>query len=107
MKPTNSQQVKSETVEGISEQEESDATSCFLERSISFETIPMVTWGTGHVAEQDAFDDEDQGQAMGDVQDFIAVGRTRRNLRKPSWLTTDIIVAYGFPVIKEAIPSTY
>jgi len=67
----------------------------------------MVTWGTGHVAEQDAVDDEDQGQAMGDVQDFIAVGRTRRNLRKPSWLTTDIIVAYAFPVIEEAIPSTY
>jgi len=25
---------------------------------------------------------------MGDVQDYIAVGRTWRNLRKPSWLTT-------------------
>ena len=44
---------------------------------------------------------------MGDIHEFIAVGRTRRNLRKPSWLTTDMIVAYALPVIEEAIPSTY
>jgi len=44
---------------------------------------------------------------MGDVYESIAVGRTRRNLRKPSWLTTDMIVAYALPVIEETIPSTY
>jgi len=26
--------------------------------------------------------------------------------RKPSWLTTNIIVAYTLPVVKEAIPSS-
>ena len=41
------------------------------------------------------------------VQDFIAVGRTRRNLHKPSWLITNIIVAFVLLVVKEAISSTY
>ena len=44
---------------------------------------------------------------MSNVHEFIAVERTRRNLRKPSWLTTDIIVAYALPIVEEAIPSTY
>jgi len=86
---------------------ESDATSPSLERSVSLEIISTVTQGSDHVANQDTDDDEDQGQAMGDVHESIAVGRTRRNLRKPSWLITDMIVAYTLPVIEEAIPSTY
>ena len=44
---------------------------------------------------------------MGDVHESIAVGRTRRNPRKPSWLTTNMIVAYALPVIEEAILSIY
>ena len=44
---------------------------------------------------------------MGDVLDSTAVGRPRRNTRKPDWLTTDMIVAYALPVVKEVIPSTY
>jgi len=44
---------------------------------------------------------------MGDVHESITVGRTRRNLRKPNWLTIDIIVAYALLVIEEAILSTY
>jgi len=44
---------------------------------------------------------------MGDVHEFIAVGRTRRNSRKPSWLTTEMIMAYTLPVVEETIPSTY
>ena len=36
MKPTNSQQVESETTERISQQAESDAISMSLERSVSF-----------------------------------------------------------------------
>jgi len=86
---------------------ESDATSLSLERSVSSETIPMVTRGSGHVTEQDGDDDKDQGQAMGDTQESITIGRTRRNPCKPNWLTTDKIVAYAFPVIEEAIMSTY
>jgi len=66
-----------------------------------------VTQGSDHVAEQDADDHEDHGQAMGDIHESMAVGRTRRNSRKPSWLTIDMIVAYALPVVKEVIPSTY
>ena len=44
---------------------------------------------------------------MGDVQESIAVERTRRNLRKPSWLTTNMIVVYALSVVEEAITSTY
>ena len=36
------------------------------------------------VANEDADDDENQGQIIGDVQNSIAVGRTRRNSCKPS-----------------------
>jgi len=74
----------------------SDATSSSLERSVSLEIISKVTQGSGQVAEQDADDDEDQGQVMSDVHESIAVGRPRRNPRKPSWLTTDMIVAMLF-----------
>jgi len=44
---------------------------------------------------------------MGDVHESVVVGRTRRNSCKPSWLTTDMIVAYAFPFVEEAIMSTY
>ena len=50
---------------------------------------------------------QDQEPVMGDVQKSFTVGRTRRNSRKPSWLTTDMIVSYALPVVEEAIPSTY
>jgi len=86
---------------------ESDATSPSLERSVSLEIIPTVTQGSDHVADQDTDDDEDQGRAMGDVHESIAVGRTRINSRKPSWLTTYMIVAYALLVIEEAIPCIY
>jgi len=67
----------------------------------------MMTRDNDHVADQDTDDDENQGQVTGDVHEFIAVGRTRRNSCKPSWLTTDMIVTYALPIIEEAIPSTY
>ena len=38
---------------------------------------------------------------MSDVQDSIAVERARKNSRKPSWLTTNIIMAYSFLVVEE------
>jgi len=44
---------------------------------------------------------------MGYVQESIAVERTRRNSRKPSWLTTNMIVVYVLSVVEEAISSTY
>jgi len=44
---------------------------------------------------------------MVDVHEFIAIERIRRNLRKPSWLTTDMIVTYALSGVEEAILSTY
>ena len=95
VKPTNSQQV------------ESDATSPSLERPISFEITSSVTQGDDQIAEQDVDNDEDKEQAMGNVQESIAVGITQRNLRKPSWLTTNMIMYYALQVIEEAIRSTH
>jgi len=68
-----------------------------------------VTHESDQVAEHDsdADVDEDQWQVVGNVQEFIAVEKTRRNPRKPSWLTTNMIVAYAFPITEEAIPSAY
>jgi len=97
--------VEIEKTKGISQQVESDTTSPSLERSVSLEIISTVTQGSDHVADQDTDDDEDQGQVMSDVHESIAVGRIRRNSRKPSWLTTNMIVAYALPVIKKAISS--
>ena len=59
-----------------------------------------MTQYSDHVAEQDADDDEDQGQVMDDVHESVAVRRTRRNPRKLSWLTTDMIVAYALPIVE-------
>ena len=56
---------------------ESDATSLSL-RPVSLEIIPKMTQGNDQVAEQDADDNEDQGHVMGDVHEFVAVGRPRR-----------------------------
>jgi len=67
LKPTKSQQMESETIRGILQQVESDATSPSLEKLVSFETIPIMTQGGGQVAEQDAHNDEDQEQAMGNA----------------------------------------
>jgi len=106
-KSTISQQVEFERTKEVSQQVGSDATSPSLKRSVSLEIIPKVTQGNDQVGEQDADDDVDQGYVMGDVHESVAVGRTRRNPRKPSWLTTDMIVAYALPVIEEVIPSTY
>ena len=44
---------------------------------------------------------------MDDVHESIAVGKTKRNSRKTSWLTTDMVVTYALSVIEEAISSTY
>jgi len=67
VKPTNSQQVESEKTKWISQQVESDATSSFLNRTVSLEIIPAVTQGSDHVSDQDANNDEDHGQGIGDV----------------------------------------
>jgi len=44
---------------GISQQVGSDTTSPSLERSVSLESIPVVTHGGDHVADQDADNDDE------------------------------------------------
>ena len=44
---------------------------------------------------------------MGVVHESVVVRRTRINSRKPSWLTTNMIMAYAVTVVDEAILSTY
>jgi len=90
----------------ILQQAKSDATLQSLERLVSFGVIPSVTRGDDQIAEQDADNDENQGQTMGNVQESIAVEKIWRNSRKPGWLTTNIIVAYALLAVEEAIPST-
>ena len=62
-----------------------------------------MTQGDDHVVEQEADNDEDQGQAMDKVQKSIVVGKTKRNSRKPSSFTTNMIVAYALPIVEKAI----
>jgi len=76
--------VEIEKTKEVSQQVENYATSTSLERSVSLEIIPTVTQGSDHAAGQDADDDEDKGQVMGDVHESVAVGRLRRISRKPN-----------------------
>ena len=66
-----------------------------------------MTQRDDQVAEHATDNDEDQGQAMGNVQESIIAGRTWRNLYKPRWLTTNMIMAYTPSVVEEAILTTY
>jgi len=66
-----------------------------------------VTQGDNQIAEQDANNDEDQGYIMGNVQESLVIGRTRRNPRYLCLITTNMIMAYALSVIEEVIPSTY
>jgi len=99
--------VEIKKTKGISQQVESDATSPSLERSVLVEIIPTVIQGNDHVVDLDTDNDENKGQAMGDDHESIAVGRICKNPRKPSWLTTDLIVAYALLVVEKAISSIY
>ena len=56
---------------------ENDATSLSLKRSLSFDVIHSVAQGDYQVAEQDVDNDKDQGHAMGNVHEYIAVEELR------------------------------
>ena len=66
-----------------------------------------MTRGDDHVVEHEADNDEDQGQTMDKVQKSIAVGKIKRNPRKPSSFATNMIVAYALPIVGKAISTTY
>ena len=42
-----------------------------------------------------------------DNDDFIITRRPRREIKKPGWLTKDMVVAYALPVIDDDIPNTF
>jgi len=44
---------------------------------------------------------------MDDIQESIAAERAWRNSCKPNWITTNKIMVYALPIIKEMIPYTY
>ena len=68
--------MESQTTNRILQQVESDATLPSLERSILFEVTPAATQGDDQVAKHDADNDENRGQAMGNIQESTTVGRT-------------------------------
>ena len=78
VKPTNSQHVESEKTKWIPQLVENDATSSSVDKIISLEIIPVVTQSSDHVADQDADNDVDQGQVMGNIYESIIVGRPGR-----------------------------
>jgi len=75
--------VESEKTSRISQQVESDATLPSLDRIVSLEITPEVTRVGDHIANHDAQNGEDQGQAISDVQKSIAAGRAREIHVKP------------------------
>ena len=92
MKPKNSQQVKSQTTDMISQQVESDATLPSLERSISFEIIPAVTQSGDHEVDQDvAAADEDQGHVMLARRPITPITLVLMMINSFSYSTNDLV----------------
>jgi len=75
--------MESEKTNLISQHVESDATPPPPDRTISFEFTPEAAQSADHAADENADDDEDQRPVIGDVQDSIVVGSTRRNHVSP------------------------
>ncbi|KAH9783016.1 hypothetical protein KPL71_009155 [Citrus sinensis] len=62
-----------------------------VEEDVAFPNIPQ---------NEETIDDVDN-------DDFIATRRPRRDIKKPEWLTKDMVVAYALPVIDDDIPNTF
>jgi len=107
VKPTNSQQVESQTANRILQKVESDAISSSLEISVSFEVTPSVIQGDDQVTEQDVNNDENKDRLWVMSNNPLQLEERKKISRKPSWLITNMIVAYALPVVEETILSTY
>jgi len=66
----------------ISQWVKNDATPRPLDSLVSIKFSPEVIKDGDHVADEDIEDVENQGPDMGQIQDHIATGRTRRNSHK-------------------------
>ncbi|KAH9699247.1 hypothetical protein KPL71_024272 [Citrus sinensis] len=87
---------------------EFDATPYVLVSSTSKKSSTMEV--TPRVEEEVVSSDVPQNEeTIDDVDndDFIATRRPRREIKKPGWLTEDMVVAYALPVIDDDIPNTF
>ena len=51
--------------------------------------------------------EEETTEDVEDENDSIATRRPKRVIKKPGWLTKDIVVAYALPVIDDDILNTF
>ncbi|KAH9724129.1 Integrase catalytic domain-containing protein [Citrus sinensis] len=107
MKTSSSQQVENKTKE-VLQRVEFDATPYVPVSSTSKKGSTMEV--TPRVEEEVVSSDVPQNkERIDDVDndDFIATRRPRREIKKPGWLTKDMVVAYILPVIDDDIPNTF
>ncbi|KAH9679174.1 CCHC-type domain-containing protein [Citrus sinensis] len=107
MKASSSQQVENKTKE-VLQRVEFDTTvyvpvSSTSKKGSIMEVTPRVE---EEVVSSDAPQNEETIDDV-DNDDFIATRRPRREIKKPSWLTKDMVVAYVPPVIDDDIPNTF
>ncbi|KAH9657232.1 retrovirus-related pol polyprotein from transposon TNT 1-94-like protein [Citrus sinensis] len=107
MKTSSSQQVENKNKE-VLQQVEFDATpyvpvSSTSKKSSTMEVTPKVE---KEVVSSDVPQNEETIDDV-DNDDFIATRRPRREIKKPGWLTKDMVVAYALPVIDDNIPNTF
>ncbi|KAH9734322.1 hypothetical protein KPL71_017332 [Citrus sinensis] len=107
MKVSSSQQVENKTKK-VLQRVEFDTTSYVpVSSTLNKGSIMEVT---PKVEEEVVYSDVPQNkETIDDVDndDFIATRRPRREIKKPGWLTKDMVVAYAFPVINDDIPNTF
>ncbi|KAH9669160.1 Integrase catalytic domain-containing protein [Citrus sinensis] len=90
-------------------------------QQVEFDTTPYVlvsctsendsTMEVTHRVEEEVISSDvpQNEETIDDVDnyDFIAIRRSRREIKKPGWLTKDMVVAYTLPVIDDYIPNTF
>ncbi|KAH9650169.1 hypothetical protein KPL70_026264 [Citrus sinensis] len=104
IKASSSQQVENKTKE-VLQPVEFDATPYVPVSSTSKKGSTMEV--TPRVEEEIVSSDVPQNEETIDDDDFIATRRPRREIKKPGWLTKDMVVAYALPVIDDDIPNTF
>ncbi|KAK9208458.1 hypothetical protein WN944_000814 [Citrus x changshan-huyou] len=107
IKASSSQQVENKTTE-VLQRVEFDATPYVPVSSTSKNGSTMEV--TPKVEEEVVSSDVPQNEeTIDDVDDddFIATRRPRREIKKPGWLTKDMVVVYALPVIDDDILNTF
>ncbi|KAH9793888.1 hypothetical protein KPL71_004697 [Citrus sinensis] len=107
IKASSSQQVENKTTE-VLQRVKFDATPYVPVSSTSKNGSTMEV--TPKVEEEVVSSDVPQNEeTIDDVDDddFIATRRPRREIKKPGWLTKDMVIAYALPVIDDDIPNTF